>query len=402
MNVLFLFCSLPTLDTDSSLFCSLIHEFKRHGHTVIVSAKGRYISKTTLGYESGIPVVRISSHDFTGTNNNIRKAFSYIEYTVKQTFFTKKFFKNQKVDLIISHSLPPELGYIVSRLKKTFECPFYLIQTDFTWQDAVSFGFFKSNGPIGLYYRFWERKAFKMANYIGVPTKGNISFIKKYYPWIDDDQFMILPFWQKECCIKTNVNVKSKLGFDDKFLVIYGGSVGKAQRVDRIVQLAEQCRDYRDILFLILGRGANLSDIKQMVEDRHLSNVVFKDFMPQDQYLQLLSICDVGLIVLNEQLATPNFPSKSLSYFNLKIPVLAALDYVTDFGEYLISNQAGLWAYSDDIDKLKENLLKYHRSKEYRLEIAENAFRLYKENMTPERAYKSIVDFINKNDGIHN
>ena len=32
MNILFLFCSLPNLSDDSTLFSSLINEFKRQGH----------------------------------------------------------------------------------------------------------------------------------------------------------------------------------------------------------------------------------------------------------------------------------------------------------------------------------------------------------------------------------
>jgi glycosyltransferase involved in cell wall biosynthesis len=391
MNILFLFVSLPHLSNDSSIFTSLIHEFKNQGHKVFVSSKGKGIDQTRVELEADIPVLRIKCPDFTGVASNIKKALAYQQYVLKQRYYVKKFWGKEKIDVIISHSLPPELGYIVKGLKRYFKCKFFLEVPDFTWQDAVAYGYFKKNGPIGMYYRFWERLMFKQADYIGVPTQGNVPFIHRYYPWIDEKKFSIFPFWQKPIELQKNDSIRTELGLQDKFIVIYGGSVGAAQRIEHIIELAEACREVEDMVFLILGRGSYLPVIKQMAEDKGLHNVVFKDFIPQEQYLQLLGTCDVGLIVLNEKMATPNFPSKSLSYFNLKVPVLAALDHVTDFGDMMTENEVGLWAYSDDIPSLKDKLMEYYNSKELRQTTADNAYSLFMETMTPKYAYSMII-----------
>lgn len=391
MNILFLFVYLPNLDSDSGLFTQLINEFRKNGHNVFVSAKGMDVDKTGIVVENGIPVLRIRSNDFTGVSSNVKKALAYQEYALKQRYYTKKFFK-KKIDIIISHSLPPELGYIVAGLKQHFKCPFYLIQTDFIWQDAVAFGYFGKNNPIALYYRFWENKMFKEADYIGCPTKGNVDFIKQYYPKIQDKRFDFLPFWANEITVKQDDDLKEKMGLKDKFVVIYGGSVGAAQRIEHIVELAEACKEYKDIAFVILGKGAYLDVVKDMVNDKGLSNVEFKAFLPQDQYLAFLASCDVGLIILNEKMATPNFPSKSLSYLNMRVPILAALDHTTDFGKYLVENNAGLWGYSDDIPTLKERLLSYYNSKELREQVMENGYRLFMNELTTTRAYERIIN----------
>lgn len=395
MKVLFLSVSLPSLDSGSRLFVQLINEFKRNGHNVYVSAKGNDVHKTEIVIENNIPVLRIKSHDFTGVTSNVKKALAYQEYALKQRYYTKKFFKDEKIDLIISHSLPPELGYIVGGLKRHFKCPFYLIQTDFIWQDAVAFGYFGKKNPIALYYRFWEKKMFNEADYIGCPTKGNVDFIKQYYPKVEDKRFDFLPFWANEIVVKQDNGLKEQMGLKDKFVVIYGGSVGAAQRIEHIVELAETCKDYKDIVFVILGKGAYLDVIKGMVNDKGLTNVEFKTFLPQDQYLAFLASCDVGMIILNEKMATPNFPSKSLSYLNMRVPILAALDHSTDFGNYLEENNAGLWGYSDDIPTLKERLLSYYNSKELRERIKENGYYLFKNELTTAKAYERIINKVN-------
>lgn len=391
MNILFLFVYLPNLDSDSGLFVQLINEFRMNGHNVMVSAKGKKIDRTCVVIENDIPVLRIKSNDFTGVSSNVKKALAYQEYAFKQRYYTKKFFKNEKIDLIISHSLPPELGYIVGGLKRHFRCPFYLIQTDFIWQDAVAFGYFGKNNPIALYYRYWENKLFKEADYIGCPTKGNVNFIKQYYPKIEDKRFDFLPFWANEIMVKDETGLKEQMGLKDKFVVVYGGSVGAAQRIEHIVELAEVCKDYQDIVFVILGKGAYLDVIKGMVNDKGLTNVEFKAFLPQDQYLAFLASCDVGLIILNEKMATPNFPSKSLSYLNMRVPILAALDHTTDFGEYLEENNAGLWGYSDDIPTLRKKLISYYENKELREKVKENGYKLFKNHLTTYQAYQTII-----------
>ena len=390
MNILFHFVSLSHMDNEESLFNSLIHEFKSHGHNVFVTTKGK-TNKTCLIEENGISVLRIGGPAFTAISNNFKKAFAYQHYVVKQRYYVKNYWGSEKIDLIISHSLPPELGFIIKGLKKHFKCPFYLLQTDFTWQDAVAYGMFSKNGLIGLYYRYWEKNMMRQADYIGCPTEGNISFIREEYPWLAKERFSIVRFWQKEIAVEKNETIREQMGIKDKFVAIYGGSVGKAQRIEHIINLAMACRDLKDIVFLILGRGAYLDQIKKMTNDAKLTNVIFKEFLPQKEYLQLLASCDVGFIVLNEKHATPNFPSKTLSYFNLKVPVLAAIDKVTDFGAYLDENEVGLWSIAGDTDAFKENLLKYYHSPDFRKRISENAYKLYKETMQPVNAYESIM-----------
>lgn len=289
MNILFLFCSLPNLSDDTSLFSSLIHEFKHQGHNVFVSAKGQNTSKTELVEENGISVIRIHSQDFTGVSNNFKKALGYIEYSIKQVYYTKKKLRNQHFDLIISHSLPPEIGLIIGKLKKHFKCPFYLIQTDFTWQDAVVYGYFGKNSPVGLYYRYCEKKMFKESDYICVPLKGTIKYIHDFYPWLPESRFRVCQFWQKSFEIVKNDESRKKLGTKGKFVVIYGGSVGQAQKIEYMVNLAEAVKNNEKIIFLLLGKGAKLDQIKNMVHNKGLKNFLFLDFMPNLEYLQLLS-----------------------------------------------------------------------------------------------------------------
>ena len=52
--------------------------------------------------------------------------------------------------------------------------------------------------------------------------------------------------------------------------------------------------------------------------------------------------------------------------------------------------------YLDNDVEFDANLLKYYNSKDYRKEVKENAYRLYKETMLPVHAYHSIMSQISK------
>jgi hypothetical protein len=54
--------------------------------------------------------------------------------------------------------------------------------------------------------------------------------------------------------------------------------------------------------------------------------------LPKNDYDKLLAACDVGLIFLNKNFTIPNYPSRLLSYLEMKIPVIAATDPNSDIG----------------------------------------------------------------------
>ena len=70
--------------------------------------------------------------------------------------------------------------------------------------------------------------------------------------------------------------------------------------------------------------------------------------LPKQDYDYLLRACDVGMIFLHKDFTIPNFPSRLLSYLEMKMPVIAATDSVTDIGTVLVDNRCGFSVLSGD------------------------------------------------------
>lgn len=395
MNILFLYISLPHL-SETGVFTDLIKEFAKQGHIVKVATPSRKGVDEGVQQEVGIDVLRFQTDQLTNNTSNIQKGIAYIKLIYQFPNAIQKHFGKEKFDLIIAHSLPPEMGVVVRKLKKQYNAKFYLMLCEYIWQDSVSLGFFKENGLICRYYKWMEKITVRAADYIGSPSKGNIDFTLKYYPWAKEKNIHVLHYSQAPILIeKFDLDIKAKHGLAGKFVAIYGGNMSIAQKIENVVDLADSCKEYTEIVFLLLGRGQEIEAIKKTVKQRNITNITFVDFMPKDDYNRLLSVCDVGLVSLNEKLAIPNIPSKTLSYFNLSIPVVASIDKNTDYGFYLESAGAGLWSYAGDTEKFKENVLKLYNNPELCKEMGRNGNRFYMENMLPEKAYETIMNQLN-------
>lgn len=391
MNILFLSIAIGNIEKNDGIYANLVNEFSLQGHNVCVVAANYEINKTKISTVNGIRYISVKTDKFTGVSN-VKKGVAYLKIIFQFTYNICYYFSKVKFDCIISHSLPPEIGVISKILKYKYACPYYLIQADYTWQDAVSLGFFREKSLPCRYYKFLERLSFNVADIIAVPTNGNIKFIKDSYNSKYDSKVKLLYFWQKNISLQNiDYSIKRGLSLGDKFVVIYGGSIGIAQDIDSLISLAKNCIEYENIVFLLSVRGANIEVLKKQVEKEKITNVIFIDFLPPNDYIQLLASCDLGMVVLNKLLATPNFPSKTMSYFNLQIPILAAIDYVTDYGEFLETTGTGLWAYSDNIEGLKAKLLLLYESSKIREEIKKNQALFYKVYMLPSYACETII-----------
>ena len=395
MNILFLFISLPHL-SENAVFTDLIKEFSIQGHNVKVATPSKKGVEEGVQKEAGIDVLRFKTDQLTNNTSNIQKGIAYIKLIYQFPKAIKKHYGNEKFDLIITHSLPTEIGIIVNILKKRYNAQFYLMLNEYIWQDSVSLGFFKEKGVICRYYKWLEKRTVNAADYIGSPSQGNIDFTIKYYPWAINKNIHVLHYSQAPILLKqTDEDIKTKYGLSGKFVAIYGGNMSIAQKIENVVDLAESCIEYTDIAFLLLGRGQEIDVIKENTKERGLTNITFIDFMPSDDYHNLLSACDVGLVSLNEKLAIPNIPSKTLSYFNLSVPVVASIDKITDYGQYLDIAGAGLWSYAGDTDMFKKNLLKLYNDSELCKKMGRNGYIFYIEHMLPEKAYATIMKQLN-------
>jgi len=391
MKVFFLLIAYSNVNTDTNMYTDLTNEFLKNGHDVYVAAPG--LGSTRMNIEGGIHVLRIETLPLFNTSI-IKKGIANILLPYQYKHAINRYFKRIRFDLIITTTPPVTFIGTVGMLKKKTKAKVYLILRDIFPQNAKDLGLIKSN-LIFNYFRSKEKKLYQIADSIGCMSNKNIDYVHAHNPEVDIDKLHLLPNWSNiNGTFKNSLNIKLKYELKDKFIAIFGGNFGKPQKIEFLIEVAERLIENKDILFLLVGGGTELKEIKKMVLDKDLQNVRIIDQLPRDEYLELLKECHVGLVNLSDKFTIPNIPSRTLSYWALKLPVLAAIDKNTDFGEILDKCDAGLWSITGDTDAYIKNLLTLYNNPQKRRQMGENGYNYLSVELNSGIAYNTIISFI--------
>lgn len=391
MKVLFLMIYYPNVEEASNLYTDLVQEFHDHGHEAYVVAPAKEGVDTALNKEKDINVLRVKTGKLFNVGA-IRKGISNVLLPYQFKSAIKKHFHNKQFDLIIVPTPPITFAGVVRHFKKKWGSKVYLILRDIFPQNAKDLGMI-NNSLIFNYFRSKEKALYAISDEIGCMSDGNINYIKKHDPEVPHSKLHLLPNWQKALPYgELDISVKEKYGFKDKYLVIFGGNIGEPQKIENIISLAQAYKHKNDIVFLVIGKGTRSNALKQIVKEQNLTNLVVMDFIARDDYQELVKNADIGLISLSEKFTIPNIPSKTLSYYNARIPVLAAVDANTDYGQMLEDTNTGLWSVTGDLETYKKNFDTLYNDKELRLKMGQNGYDYMMTHLTSDGAYQTIMN----------
>ena len=396
MKVLFLMFAFPDMNKSFNMFTTLVEEFVINKNEVVVIAPGRDV--TGMRKENHIDVLRVKTLPIKNVSNYI-KGISNLLLPFQFQNALNICYPNTKFDLIISSTPPITLAGLTAKLKRKHKAKFYLILRDIFPQNAVDLGFIREGSILHHFFRNKEKKLYQEADFIGCMSEGNVEYVLKHNPSLNRNKLHELKNFQKLYADFENdhSNLKKKFGIEGKFVVVFGGNMGKPQQLENVLQLANSCQKYSDVLFLLLGEGIQAKKLAVKIKDMKVSNIRIQGTIPKQEYQDLLSVCDLGLISLHENFTIPNIPSKTLDYFNVGLPVLASIDKATDYSKVLKQAQAGLWSYAGDHEQLMENFEILYLNKNLRECMGINGRDYFKRFLTPDIAYQKILDQFNAN-----
>lgn len=394
MNVVFLMLELPEDLNSSNLYLDLAIEFKEKGHTVYIIAPAISNQENQIVEERGLLVLRVRTLKLLGVKSFFRKGLAQFLLPFQYNIAFNKFFKEKEFDLILMPTPPITLISVVRNIKKRSHAMFYLILRDIYPQGAADIGLVKLKIAY-QYLRYLEKKTYLNADYIGCMSQGNIEYIASNNPDISPKKLVLLPNWQKNEKNSVIINdIRKKYHLENKYIALFGGTIGYAQKIDNIITLANHYKDNSDIVFLVIGKGVMKRYLENKVETQKLENVIILDNLPRNEYLAFVDTSDIGLISIDERFTVPTIPSKTTSYLNYGLPVLAIIDAHTDYGKILEDANAGLWSIGGDEEKLFANFDLLYNNPGMRSEMGKAGYDYFLKHLTSEKAYLNILHTI--------
>jgi glycosyltransferase involved in cell wall biosynthesis len=393
MNILFLMIAYPDVNKDSSMYTDLAREFSLNGYSVYVAVANGPV-KTSLKSEGGVNVLRVKTLKLFNTSI-IRKGLANIFLPFQVRKMIGIFFRDLQFDSIIVPTPPITYLSTIKVLKTKYKSKVYLILRDIFPQNAKDLGIIKSS-ILFNYFRRQEKSLYSISDFIGCMSEGNIAYVKEHNPEVAPGKLHLLPNWKNISVFShPDINLKKQPGLENKFIALYGGNFGKPQQIDFILELAHEMKHLSDIVFLLVGNGTEKERISELIIKMELKNVMIRDSLPRKQYQELVKVCDIGLVNISNKFSVPNIPSRTLSYWEAKLPILAAIDKNTDYSSILEQSQSGLWSIGGDLSSYKQNFENLFFNKELRVQMGENGYRYLLENCTTSHAFSIINQKLN-------
>lgn len=394
MKVLFLLITPPDLAGYSDLYSDLVLEFANNGHDVHVATllEKRHGRESRLETKRGVKVLHVAGGDFFGVGV-LRKGLTTISLTRRFITAIDRFFKNERFDLVIYNTPPITFSPVVRRLKRKMGCKTYLILRDIFPANARDLGMIRD--PLTFhFFRRLEKQLYQISDRVGCMSQGNIDYVLAHNPEVPRSKLELLPNWMRvspDPPIK-DPQVLAQHGLAGKFLALYSGNIGYSQELEFLLELAKLYRDRDDIVFMLIGKGAMTEKLKSSAARAGLSNVIFRDFiLERADFERLLASADLGLINLDRRFTIPNIPSKTLGYFACGVPILAAIDRHTDYGQFLDDCHAGLWSLTGDLPAYQHNFERLLSDPHLRKTLGQNGRAALIERFTVEKAYQTIA-----------
>ena len=384
-NILFLtLASVESIDS-RGIYSDLINALGSKGHRVyVVTCRQKRMGLPTGLEERGnISILKVRTGNITKTGL-IEKCVSTLTIERQYEKAIQTYFQDVKFEMIMYSTPPITFENLVGRLKRKHKAKTYLILKDIFPQNAVDMGFVKKRGLIWRYFRKREENLYKISDHIGCMSAANKKYIIEHNPNIDANKVEIFPnaIIPKERFEKTaGPAVRKKYNIpEDAVLFVYGGNLGRPQGIDFLLEIISNFHRVGNSFLLIVGSGTEYGKIEKHIQEIKPKNVNLLNRLPKEEYDQLMSVTDVGLIFLDHRFTIPNFPSRLTAYMEASLPIIAATDVNTDLKDVLQESCSGFWSESGDLEMFLANSIRLAEDQNLGLEMGLNGRKYLEEN----------------------
>lgn len=383
---------------DAWLTNELAYSFRDDGYRMcaVVFSWLRDDPKSSVKEIDGVKVIRIRLFDFFYTTGFIGTALKVFLFPYWARIVIKRHVK--QCDLLIANTPCVTIVGLSNFFRRNYKSKSYLVLWDFFPFYLKDLGVIR-NKLFFNFFRGLESRMYRSFDRIGCMTKGNIGFLLENYSGVDKARVEILPLWAKIKAVPEidRFNVRAKYNLpQEPVIAVYGGAMSIVQELDNLLDLARlSLRSTDGVYFLFIGRGTERDRLEAKAAAEQLTNVIFLDYVPREEYQDVVQACDIGMISLSSKLSVPSFPSKSVDYFKVSLPILASLDAVTDFGKILQEDiMAGFSVVAGDSVRLHEKLMLLASDSALRKRMGEAGRQYYEEFLTVENAKEKIISIL--------
>jgi glycosyltransferase involved in cell wall biosynthesis len=400
MRILFLSHYFPPeVNAPASRTYEHCKQWVKEGHevTVVTCAPNHPRGAVYEGYRNkifqrenreGIQVVRLWTY-VTANEGFLKRTLNYISYMMAAVFvapFLSKF------DVVLSTS--PQFfnglaGFLVSRIKRA---PWILEIRDLWPESIVAVGAI-TNRPIIRLLEGLELFAYRKADHLVVVTDSfKAHMLTREIP---AEKVTVIKngvdFSLYKKTLQGSSELSCKLGLEGKFVASYVGTHGMAHHLETVLDAARELTEWKNIVFLLVGDGAERSRLVTIRDEMKLSNVIMLNQQPKEMMPELWSLSSVSLVLLKRSdLFKTVIPSKIFESMAMGKPVILGVE--GESAELVMSAGGGICIEPESARDLASQVLKLSRHPAICQELGANGRRYVLEHFDREVLARRFAD----------
>lgn len=215
-------------------------------------------------------------------------------------------------DVIVTLTTPPIIGLIGTLLRRFKGSKHVYWSMDLHPDASLALGRMSRSNPVVASLVWLSDFVYRQADKVVVlgPYMADRILAKRVRP----DRVALIPVWSRRDEIyplaRDQNPLRASLGLDGKFVAMYSGNLGLAHSTTEFLDAARALRARDDIVFLFVGDGPRMAEVREAQQTESLSNVRFLDYFPREQLHASLSVADVHLISMREEMTGIVVPGK--------------------------------------------------------------------------------------------
>lgn len=241
---------------------------------------------------------------------------------------------------------------------------------DFEVEAAFATGLIDENSKLGKIAKKFERWVLK--RFDRVSTISNPMIQKLVEKAVSIERIYELRNWANLENVRPIDGVsplKTQLGIDTKYVILYSGNLANKQGLEIIPEIAKRLKHRNDITIAVFGDGPMKSKLKEMSEG--LSTVCFFPLQPLERLSDLLGMADVHLLPQIAGAADLVLPSKLTNMLASGRPTVATTTINTALGQEV--EDCGILAPPGDATATATAIEKLLDDEQLRLQLGRNA-----------------------------
>ncbi len=302
----------------------------------------------------------------------------------------------EQPDVVIATS--PQLlvglsGWWLARRKRSR----FVFEVRDLWPESMAaVGVSNENSPV---YRALARIAgflYRKSDHIVVVTPAFKDYLVRHWQVAPEKISVVENGVEADLfCPRAEDGLRTELSAEGKFVVSYIGTIGNAHGLQTVIEAAEQLQSANpNVLFLLVGEGAEKQQLVSLARSRGLTNLHFVDQQLREKIPAYICASDACLVLLKKsEIFKTVIPSKMLEYMSCARPVIVGVQ--GQARQILEDAQAGICIEPENPSELAQAILRLSGNAALREAFGRNGRRHVLQYFSRRQSATAYIDVLN-------